>query len=160
MDVPFQMATTLNVTVIALFAVVLSVNVCSGGLINQRNFAHVYGKRASQQLYDERQNNEQQVPLFPKDIAVDYVLDDDNFFFTRGEPKVKTKANVAHMFGRELYDKYPRHDLELYNNPDNQVEGDIFADIFALPTNRDNVMIQMPEPKLGAKNNAIKTRER
>lgn len=132
---------------------------CCGGLKNQRNFAHVYGKRASQQLYDERQKeeNDQKVPLFPKDIAVDYVLDDDNFFFTRGEPKAKTKANVAHMFGRELYDKYPRYDdLEMYNDPDSQDDGNVFA----LPTNRDDLMIQIPESKLGAQNNAIQRHKR
>lgn len=131
-------------TPIVLILLTWSVTVLSweGKLKNLRNFAHVLGKRTSVDLYDETPYDET-IEKFPG-YRFDYTVPDDSYHLRRGEPSTKNKANVAHMFGRELYDTYPDYgDTEIYKEPKLESE----EDMIEVPTDREDILMRLPEIK-------------
>ncbi|XP_045178956.2 uncharacterized protein LOC123538726 [Mercenaria mercenaria] len=138
------MTSALYISPLALFVITLCItfDTCRGGLKNQRNFAHVYGKRASSDAYNVGLGG-QKVPKFPGyagEFPVDYEPSDDNYLIRREDAKVNAKANVGHMFGRELYDNYPAYsENEMYNIPELEDEN-----IVEVPNVRADEMIRIP----------------
>lgn len=121
---------------------------CKGfkGLKHQRNFAHVYGKRTSNDVYSQQQtiNKNHNYPRYQyqNGLPVEYDLADLIFPMLRKEPEVTTQATVASVIGRELYyNGYPKWiNLLIYGVP--EVEQDKLVHV---PEVDDHEMVDIPQ---------------
>lgn len=112
------------------------------GLKKPRNFAHVYGKRASPEAYNFKigGHKSSKLPMFSGGFPNEYAPTDENFLLRREDAKVNAKANVGHMFGRDLYDSYPLYDVDnMYTIP--ELEED---NIIEVPNVNDNELFNIP----------------
>ncbi|XP_060570460.1 uncharacterized protein LOC132728805 isoform X2 [Ruditapes philippinarum] len=140
-----KMASVHCFTPATLFVVIVSVCIAISKcerLKSPRNFAHVYGKRASQDAYNFGTGGQKlsKLSLFSGEFPVDYEPSDENFLLRREDSKVNAKANVGHMFGREIYDTYPFYSNDdVYSIPELDEE-----DIVAVPNVRDDELFNIP----------------